>query len=80
MSPERVRVPPFIAVKVVLRAKDEGGYTLLVDGKEIAVGEGRRKATLELRGLRPGDRYVLRNQLGNKPARVVIVANAEPGP
>ena len=73
-------MPPFIAVKVVLHAKDEKGYTLLVNGKEVAVGEGRSQATLRLDGLRPGAKYVLHNQFGNKPATLVIVANAEPGP
>jgi hypothetical protein len=80
VSPSRVRVPPFIAVKIVLHAKDEKGYTLLVDGKEVAVGEGRTKATVRLDGLRPGAKYVLHNQFGNKPGTLVIVANAEPGP
>jgi hypothetical protein len=80
VSPAHVRVPPFIAVKVVLQAKDEKGYTLLVNGKEVAVGEGRTEATLRLDGLRPGAKYVLHNQFGNKPKTLVIVANAEPGP
>jgi len=80
VSPSRVRVPPFIAVKIVLRAADEKGYTLLVGGKEVAVGEGRTEATLRLDGLRPGAKYVLHNQFGNKPKTLVIVANAEPGP
>jgi hypothetical protein len=79
ISPSRVRVPPFIAVNVVLRAKDEKGYTLIVNGEEVAVGEGRRRATAKLDGLRPGGRYVIRNSFGT-PKRLVIVANAEPGP
>jgi hypothetical protein len=79
VSPARVRVPPFIAVQVVLRAKDQRGYTLIVDGKEVAVGEGRKRATVQLDGLRPGDRYVVKNAFGT-PKRLVIVANAEPGP
>jgi hypothetical protein len=80
VSPSRIRVPPFIAVKVVLRAKDEKGYTLVVNGKEVAVGEGRTEATVRLDGLRAGAKYVLHNQFGNKPRTLVIVANAEPGP
>jgi hypothetical protein len=80
VSPSRVRVPPFIAVKILLQAKDEKGYTLLVNGKEVAVGEGRSQATLRLDGLRPGAKYVLHNQFGNTPKTLVIVANAEPGP
>jgi hypothetical protein len=79
ISPARIRVPPFIAVQVVLRAKDATGYTLTVAGQELAVGEGRKRATVKLDGLRPGDRYVVKNAFG-KPKQLVIVANAEPGP
>lgn len=80
ISPSRIRVPPFIAVKVVLRAKDEQAYTLIVGGKEVAVGEGRNRASVVLDGLRPGGRYLARNQFGRTPKTLVIVANAEPGP
>jgi hypothetical protein len=73
-------VPPFIAVEVVLQAKDEKAYTLVVGGKEVAVGEGRTGASVKLDGLRPGAKYVAHNQFGNKPATLVIIANAEPGP
>ena len=79
ISPARVRVPPFIAVQVVLRTKDGKGYTLTVGGQELAVGEGRKRATVKLDGLRPGDRYVVKNSFGT-PKQLVIVANAEPGP
>jgi hypothetical protein len=80
VSPRRIRVPPFIAVSVVLRSVDEKPYTLLVGQKEIAVGEGRTDATLKLDGLRPGAKYIVRPQFGVRPKRIVIVANAEPGP
>jgi hypothetical protein len=79
VSPARIRVPPFIAVQVVLRSKDGRAYTLTVDGQEVAVGEGRKRASVKLDGLRPGDRYVVKNAFG-KPKKLVIVANAEPGP
>jgi hypothetical protein len=79
VSPARIRVPPFIAVRAVLRAADGGAYTLLVAGKELAVGEGRKRASVQLDGLRPGTSYVVRNTTG-PPKRLVIVANAEPGP
>ena len=79
ISPARIRVPPFIAVQVVLRAKDGKGYTLTVGGHELAVGEGRKRATAKLDGLRPGGRYVVKNVFGT-PKQLVIVANAEPGP
>jgi hypothetical protein len=67
-------------VEVVLQAKDEKAYTLVVGGKEVAVGEGRTGASVKLDGLRPGAKYVAHNQFGNKPATLVIIANAEPGP
>ena len=79
ITPARVRVPPFIAVNVVLRCKDARGYTLTVAGHELAVGEGRTRASVKLDGLRPGDRYVIKNAFGT-PKKLVIVANAEPGP
>jgi hypothetical protein len=80
VTPSRVRVPPFIAVRVVLQALDQKPYTLLVNGKEVAVGEGRTQATVRLDGLRPGGKYVVHPQFGVKPKTLVIVANAEPGP
>jgi hypothetical protein len=80
VSPSRVRVPPFIAVNIVLRAVDEKPYTLLVNNKEVAVGEGRTEASLKLDGLRPGGKYIVRPQFGVKPQKIVIIANAEPGP
>jgi hypothetical protein len=79
VSPGRIRVPPFIAVQVVLRSKDGRAYTLTVGGQEVAVGEGRNHASLKLDGLRSGDRYVVKNAFGT-PKKLVIVANAEPGP
>lgn len=80
VTPSHIRVPPFIAVRVVLQARDQKPYTITVNGKEVAVGEGRTQATLRLDGLRPGDKYVLHPQFGTKPKTLVIVANAEPGP
>jgi hypothetical protein len=80
VTPSHIRVPPFIAVRVVLQARDQKPYTLTVNGKELAVGEGRTQATVRLDGLRPGGKYVLHPQFGTKPKTLVIVANAEPGP
>jgi hypothetical protein len=80
VSPSRVRVPPFIAVNIVLRAVDEKPYMLLVGTREVAVGQGRTEASLRLDGLRPGAKYIVRPQFGVKPKKIVIVANAEPGP
>ena len=80
ISPSRVRVPPFIAVNIVLRAVDKKPYTLLVNGKEVAVGEGRTEGSLKLDGLRPGAKYVVHPRFGVRPRQIVIVANAEPGP
>ena len=76
ISPRRIRVPPFIAVTVVLRSADGRTYGIAVDGRGMYTnGTGK----LKLPGLRAGDRYVVKNQSGS-PARLEIVANAEPGP
>jgi hypothetical protein len=76
ISPSRIRVPPFIAVTVVLRSADGRTYAIEVNGRGMATN-GR--AELKLPGLRAGDRYVVTNKSGS-PKRLVIVANAEPGP
>ena len=77
LSPRLVRVPPYIAVRVVLRSADgaDGAdYRLTVDG-EVASTE-RSGVSAELDGLPPGRRYVARGDAGT----VVIEASAEPGP
>jgi hypothetical protein len=69
-------VPPFIAVTVVLRSADGTSYGIEVPGHGV-ITNGR--AQLKLRGLRAGDRYVLKTR-GATPAKLIIEANAEPGP
>jgi hypothetical protein len=77
--PARVSVPPFIAVTVVLRGADRGRYSLTLGSKRISVGESRDLASMKLRGMKPGGRYVLHTG-GAAPGSVVVSANAEPGP
>ena len=73
-TPRLVRVPPYIAVRLVVRSGDGADYQLKV-GSEVASTEGPGTAA-ELDGLPPGERYVARGNAG----RVVIEASAEPGP
>jgi hypothetical protein len=76
ITPGRIRVPPFIAVTVVLQSADGRTYAIEVNGHGMATN-GR--ARLKLSGLRAGDRYVVTNKSGT-PARLIIEASAEPGP
>jgi hypothetical protein len=76
ITPAKIEVPPFIAVTVVLRSADGRVYSIQVNGRGIATN-GR--AQLKLPGLRAQDKYVVKNLKGT-PARLVIEANAEPGP
>jgi hypothetical protein len=76
ITPQRIQVPPFIAVTVVLRSADGKTYSIEVNGRGMATN-GR--AQLKLPGLRAEDRYVVINRSGTPP-RLTIVASAEPGP
>jgi hypothetical protein len=76
ITPHKIEVPPFIAVTVVLRSADGKSYGIEVPGRGV-ITNGR--AQLKLRGLRAGDRYVLKTH-GATPATLIIEANAEPGP
>jgi ABC-type glycerol-3-phosphate transport system substrate-binding protein len=79
VTPRVVRVPSFIAVRVELRARDAGPYTLTIGGQTIEVGEALNSMSVSLDGLRPGDAYV--GRLGGQAAgRVRVEATAEPGP
>jgi len=77
--PNRVSVPPFIAVTVVLHGADRGRYSLTLGNRRLQVGESRDSASMKLHGLKPGGRYVMSTG-GGQPASVSVVANAEPGP
>jgi hypothetical protein len=79
LSPATIRVPPFIAVTVVLHSADGRPYSITVKGKTLAVGEARDQASLKLPGLKPQGRYVVTNK-GGSPPRLIVVASAEPGP
>jgi hypothetical protein len=78
ITPATVRVPPFIAVKVVLHSTDGGSYAIEVAKHELKVDSGHPTATLQLSGLRAGKRYTL--DVSGAPEALAIVANAEPGP
>ena len=76
ITPAKVEVPPFIAVTVVLKSADGKTYSIQTKNHGILTNG---TAQLKLAGLRAGDRYVFRNGNG-APARLIIEANAEPGP
>lgn len=76
IEPRRVRVPPFIAVRAVLRSGDGRAYSLSFPGHVLSVS-GRTSAARTLPGLRPGAAYEGRASGG---ATVRIEATAEPGP
>jgi len=69
--PGTVSVPPFIAITVVLKGVDGAPYELSGGGKTVKSGQ-----SVTFDGLRAGKRLVLTGPQG----RVVISANAEPGP
>lgn len=79
LSPRVVRVPAFIAIRVILRGTDAGreqGYTLAIGGQRLAIGHERATHEAQLEGLLPNKSYVGRSPQGN----VRIEATAEPGP
>jgi hypothetical protein len=79
LSPARIRVPPFIAVTVVLHGGDAQPYAIVVGGKTLSVGGALTQESTKLPGLKPQGRYVATVKAGS-PSRLVIVASAEPGP
>lgn len=76
LSPLRVQVPPFIAVKLVLVSADGERYQLANATTTIAAGRGIKSASATLDGLKTGERVVLKGPQGD----VLIEASAEPGP
>ena len=79
LTPREVRVPAFIAVRVILRGADASraqGYSLTIGGTRLFVGHTRKVDDAKLDGLLPGRSYRGRSPQGN----VRIVASAEPGP
>lgn len=79
LTPRVIRVPAFIAVRVILRSPDAGrdqGYTLEIGGERLAIGHTTSVAEANLDGLLPNKAY-----RGTSPqSNVRIVATAEPGP
>jgi hypothetical protein len=78
ITPATIRVPPFIAVKVVLHSADGASYGIEVAHHELNVDGSHPTATVQLSGLRAGKRYTV--AVNGAPETLAIVANAEPGP
>jgi hypothetical protein len=79
LTPREVRVPAFIAIRVILRSTDasrDQSYSLTIGGTRLAIGHERRVDELELDGLLPDESYRGRSPQGD----VRVVASAEPGP
>lgn len=76
IGPLVVKVPPFIAIRVVLRSGDGKPYVLRIGGRLIRAGLKGAAASATFDGLRPGRRLVGSAVSG----KVVIEASAEPGP
>ena len=76
ISPRVVRVPPFIAIRVELRAADGRVYELRARGRTVRADGDVSSTSTSFGGLRPGKRLVLTGPSG----RVVVEASAEPGP
>lgn len=77
LSPLRIQVPPFIAVKVVLESADGVEYMLEDSkGKQIKSGGEIRSASATFPGMKTGERLVLKGPQGD----ILIEASAEPGP
>ena len=70
------QVPPFIAVKVVLRSGDGATYELSDGRRIVKVGAGKRSGSFTIDGLKTGARVALKGPQGD----ILIIANAEPGP
>jgi hypothetical protein len=77
LTPREIRVPAFIAIRVILRSTDDRIYTLRIGGTKLVIGDaGKRVDELDLDGLLPNESYKGTSPQGN----VRVVASAEPGP
>jgi hypothetical protein len=75
LTPREIRVPAFIAIRVILRSGDAGAYSLTMNGTRLSI-EGNDTDERELDGLLPNRSYEGKSPQGN----VRVVASAEPGP
>ena len=73
ISPSRVQVPPYIGIRVKLRAADGGSYGLRIAGRTLRPGD-----SVTIAGKRPGKRVTGTPVGGGN--KVVIDFSAEPGP
>lgn len=78
ISPRVVRVPPYIAIRVVLKSADGRRYGLRFGRRRVQAGGQISSASASFAGLRPGKVLVGRPIGAGRPVR--IEANAEPGP
>ena len=76
LTPREIRVPAFIAIRVILRSSDDGSYSLQIHGQRLEIGAGTATDELDLDGLLPDESYKGTSPQGN----VRVVASAEPGP
>ena len=76
LTPREIRVPAFIAIRVILRSSDDGSYSLQIHGQRLEIGAGTATDELDLDGLLPDESYAGTSPQGN----VKVVASAEPGP
>ena len=76
LTPPEIRVPAFIAIRVILRSTDGQAYSLTIGGERLAIGSGRDVDEVDLDGLLPNRAYAGKSPQGN----VRVEASAEPGP
>ena len=79
LTPREIRVPAFIAIRVILRSTDAGrdqNYSLEIGGERLAIGHTTPVDEVNLDGLLPDESYKGTSPQGN----VKVVASAEPGP
>jgi hypothetical protein len=79
IRPARVRVPPFIAIRVELRSADRRTYALRFRDRTLRVGGALASQSAVFSGLRPG-RALVGRSITPPGNTVVVEASAEPGP